>query len=370
MIRLGLVGYGYRADMDRGGRGSSLYELSANGFDDVTPAAICDYSPAALTHAAKIFPESTCYDDYETMIAEAALDAVIIATPATYHADLACQALARGIHVLSEIPSVTSHEEAAKLWAAEQASDAIYMTGSNTNFRGYIDTAVDLQRRDLLGEPVYLESEYIHDLRELYADSPWRTTYEPIRYCTHGLGPLLRLIDDDIVTATCFGTGRHLPDTQDDKGHDFMAALFRTASNVVIKFTASFANEAGLHYWNYRVFTTKGIFERTGPAYTSMKPVPAECPRTLFYSKDLPLTNNRVELPIGDMPAAYVKNPKAKGHGGIDFAMLDAWFQAIRDGAPSPLSLREGLRMSLPGISAAESAKQNGTPVTIRYPWS
>ena len=37
--------------------------------------------------------------------------------------------------------------------------------------------------------------------------------------------------------------------------------------------------------------------------------------------------------------------------------------------APSPVSLREGLRMTLPGIFANESASCEGKTVRISYPW-
>ena len=149
-----------------------------------------------------------------------------------------------------------------------------------------------------------------------------------------------------------------------------MSALFRTRSNVIVHFTASFINEIGEQYRLSRVFTTKGSFERTNAQRTSAGYVPAESPRTLFYSKDLPLYNNRIELPVAEMPPAYANNPKATGHGGIDYAMLDAFIKAIREGLPSPVSLKEGLRMTLPGTFAAESARRGGELTHIKYPWS
>lgn len=367
-IRLGVVGCGYNPAKNRGGRGFGVFRQACEGFDGVAAAAACDLLPEALENARKVFPEIACHEDYDQMLDESGVDALIIGTPATCHAEFAAKALAKNVHVLSEIPSVTSLEEANLLWNAHQKSDAIYMTGSNANFRGYIDAAVDLKRRGILGEPIYMESEYIHDVQSYFDRTTWRANYMPIKYCTHSLGPLLRLIDEDFVSATCFDTGGKL--NGDPEQHDFMAALFRTPSGVVTRFVASFINEAGFHYWNYRVFTDKGMFERTSPQYTSMGYVPAESPRTLFYSKELPLTTNRVELPIGDMPPAYANNPKAKGHGGVDYAMLDAFFKAVRTGGPSPISLRDGLRMSLPGVFAAESARRGGELVEIKYPWS
>lgn len=364
-IRLGVVGYGVSAAC---GRGAALFKQAVEGFEDVIPAAVCDLAPEARALAARNHPGIATYEHYDEMLERSGIEAVLVGTPATCHAAFAVKALQANIHVLSEIPSVYAMEEADMLWDAHLKSTALYMTGSNTNFRGYIDAAVDLQKRGLLGKPIYMESEYIHDVRNLLDKTPWRKTYLPIRYCTHSLGPMLRLIDEDLKWVTCFDTGSHLNKAPDE--HDFMVALFRTASNVVVRFVASFINEAGSHIWQYRVFTDKGMFERTCGQDTAMGCDPADRPRTLFYSKDLPLTTCRVDLPVGDMPPAHANNPKAQGHGGIDFAMLDAFFKAIREGLPSPISLKDGLRMSLPGLFAAESARQGGALVRIAYPWS
>ncbi len=366
-IQLGVVGYGHNPKL-QSGRGGGLFRQSVEGFENVIPTAVCDIAPEALAMARERFPNIATFNNFDEMLDTTSLNAVIVGTPATSHAAFAVKALAKGINVLSEIPCVFTVEEAQTLWDAHLKSRALYMTGSNTNFRGYIDAAVDLKQRGILGDPIYAESEYIHNMRSEFETTPWRKTYEPIRYCTHSLGPLLRLIDEDLEWVTCFDTGSHLE--KDPDQHDFMAALFRTRSNVVVRFVASFINEAGHHIWQYRIFTTKGTFERTAGQYTSMGYVPAESPRTLFYSKELPLTKNRVELPVGDMPPAHADNPKAAGHGGIDYAMLDAFFTAIREGSPSPVSLRDGLRMTLPGLYAAESARNGGALTRILYPWS
>ena len=69
------------------------------------------------------------------------------------------------------------------------------------------------------------------------------------------------------------------------------------------------------------------------------------------------------------MPPAYAGNPDAAGHDGIDYAMLDHFFTALLTGSPAPISLKEGLAMTLPGIYAEESAKRGGEVIRIRYPW-
>ena len=77
-----------------------------------------------------------------------------------------------------------------------------------------------------------------------------------------------------------------------------------------------------------------------------------------------------VEQPGNNMPFEYSKNPKAGGgHGGMDYAMLDRFFAALQNGTEAPIPLKEGLRMTLPGIYAEESAKRGGEVLSIRYPW-
>ena len=44
-------------------------------------------------------------------------------------------------------------------------------------------------------------------------------------------------------------------------------------------------------------------------------------------------------------------------------------FKALQNGDPAPISLKEGLAMSIPGIYAAESAKRGGEVLKMRYPW-
>lgn len=364
-IRFGLVGFGSPHGKYNSGRGGGLFQQAVAGFEGIVPAAVCDISRASLAQARKIFPGIKTFTDYDRMLASAQLDALLVGTPAPLHAEFAVKALRKNIHVLSEIPVVAGLKEIRALWAAHKKSRALYMAAANPNFLGWLEAAADLKRKGLFGDPIYVEASYIHDLRGYFARTPWRETFEPIRYCTHSLGPVLRLIDEDLDWVSCFDTGSHIGKV---KGrHDVMAALFRTKSNVVVRLLVSFINNYLGSGHSFRFFTTKGCFERT-PSYSTR--IETSDVRTLFYSVDLPVFNNWIELPIAEMPPAYALNPRAAGHGGIDYAMLDAFFKAVRAGGPSPISLKEGLRMTLPGIYAAESARRGGKLTRIQYPWS
>lgn len=49
--------------------------------------------------------------------------------------------------------------------------------------------------------------------------------------------------------------------------------------------------------------------------------------------------------------------------------MLDNFFKVLAGEKGEVINLRDGLRMTLPGIYAEESAKRGGEVLTMYYPW-
>ena len=350
-MKLGIVGFGMR--------GRSLAALAKKSFG-IEPAAICDAMAPGLEAVKGDYPGTRLYASFERMLDEVQLDALLVETPAASHAALCAEALSRRIPVMSDVPAVATVEEAGLLWQAQQAGNGFYMLGANTNLWGFADEAVDLVARGVLGRPYFMEAEYIHDIREYFDKTPWRKNYESIRYCTHSLGPLLRLIDEDLEWVSCFDTGSHI--NRQDGQHDAMTATFRTRSNVVVRLLTSFINTYPAWGHAYRVYGTKGYFER-GRGCEGIGAA-----KTLYYSSDCHDKKALHEIPAGEMPKG-VGEGAVDEHGGVDYALLKLFFTAVRDGAPSPIPLREALRMTLPGIAAAESARQGGALTRIRYPW-
>ena len=366
-IRFGVVGLGHR--------GRYVARLAADSFPCTEFVAACDIDPLLWSETqwmqekplAEIYPEVGFHTDYGEMLEKNALDLVLVETGADVHADFCIRALQKNINVFSDIPSVATLDEANRLWQAERNSSARLMTGANANEWGFINALVDLYRKGLLGEPYYMEAEYIHASRlkpeanPIMVHSPWRRTLPPIRYCTHSLGPLLRIMKEVLRYAICVGTGVHVnPESQKD---DMQAALFQTESGVTIRLLRNGCCRAFFGHHSFRVFGTKGYFERIDQRGKTP-------PVVRFRSDELYGADTLTELPINTMPNEYADNPAAKGHGGVDYALLDHLFTAMLAGAPEfPISLKEGLLMTLPGIYAAESAKRGGEKLTIHYPW-
>ena len=363
-IRLGVVGLGHR--------GREMLKLAA-GFDCVIPVAACDiltrnfYETQWLSDKplSEMYPDMLFFEDYDKMLEEANLDLVIVETGADIHAEFCCKALAKNINVFSDIPNVASLKEAKELWEIAQKSSAIIGTGANPNEQKFAVLLRDFHRDGLLGNPYYMEAEYIHWTMpksetsvHLNENGNWRRLLCPIRYCTHSLGPLLAILDEPIRTVSAFGTGKHSPESIKD---DMQCAQFQTASGVVIRLLRNGRCRAKIGHHNYRVFGTEGYMERIERfdqpmiRYNSMK------------SPDVELQEITGEF----MPPEYANDEKAKqaGHGGMDYALLDHFFKALLAGEKAPIDLKAGLEMTLPGIYAEESIKRGGELIPVKYPW-
>ncbi|MBQ9482326.1 MAG: Gfo/Idh/MocA family oxidoreductase [Clostridia bacterium] len=367
-IRLGVVGLGHR--------GRQMFHLSGISFDYVIPVAACDlfsrnwYKKQWLMDKpmAEYFPETEFYDSYDEMLEKAGLDAVLVETGADVHANFCVKALEHNVNVLTDIPVVANLEEADILWKAAQKSKAIISVGANPNEQKFACMLKDFYESGKLGKPYYMEAEYIHWSlpnsefhKGITENGDWRKLLCPIRYCTHSLGPLLAILDEDLKEVSCFGTGQHADSSEYEEGNkkdDMSCAQFRTDSGVVVRLLRNGRCRAAIGNHNYRVFGTEGYMERIDRL---------DKPTIRFNSmKDNPELQ---EISGEFMPPAYADNPNAVGHGGMDYAILDKFFNALKNGLPAPISLKEGLAMTLPGIYAEESSKRGGEIVKMLYPW-
>ena len=366
-LRIGVVGLGHR--------GRELTKI-AGVFDQVEIAAVCDIRPhnwyqqqwLCDVPLSEMFPDTVFYEDYDKMLEIANLDAVIVETGADIHTEFCIKALEKNINVLSDIPNVATLKEAEDLWQASFKSKAVIYTGANANYQKLVVLLKDFYKKGLLGKPYCMEAEYIHwsmpnsnESVHLNENGDWRKLLIPIRYCTHSLGPLLTILEEDLRKVSCFGTGQHAlkEEYNDTKKDDMMCAQFQTESGVVIRLMRNGRCRAKIGHHNYRIFGTEGYFEKID-RYSN--PV-------IRYNSTKELDTNMKETGGEYTPPAYANNPKAVGHGGVDYAMLDNFFKALAGENAEVVTLREGLAMTLPGIYAEESAKRGGEVLTMYYPW-
>lgn len=97
-------------------------------------AAICDASAELLQRMAAIHEPGKTFLRYADMLADPAIDAVLLAVADQFHVPLALQALQAGKHVLVEKPLGANAEECEPLRQAVRRSGCILQVGHNRRF--------------------------------------------------------------------------------------------------------------------------------------------------------------------------------------------------------------------------------------------
>jgi predicted dehydrogenase len=117
-VRVGQVGLGYW--------GKNL----VRNFDDLADLAwLCDSSEQLRTEFAARYPRTRVTGDFDDLLSDESLDAVVIATPVPTHHLLARRALAAGKHVFVEKPPAMRESEMAELVALAEEKGLVLMPG-------------------------------------------------------------------------------------------------------------------------------------------------------------------------------------------------------------------------------------------------
>jgi predicted dehydrogenase len=103
--------------------------------------AICDVAGDLLTRMSAMWLPEKSYRDYEQMLADPNVDAVIIATSDAFHVPASLRALAAGKHVLCEKPIGVGTEEIRALKQAVTSSGKVFQVGHMKRFDPGIQAA-------------------------------------------------------------------------------------------------------------------------------------------------------------------------------------------------------------------------------------
>jgi predicted dehydrogenase len=345
------------------GRGAS-FRAAFDAHPITRIHAICDIRREALAEAAQRLGASETYTDYHEMIERSDIDAVVIGTPMQFHASQAIAALARHIHVLSEVTAAISIDECRALVAAALRSNAIYMMAENYTYYKSNVLVKELARRGLFGEVYYAEGEYLHELKDLNEITRWRrrwqTGIDGITYGTHSLGPILQWMPGDrVVRVCCAGSGHHYQDPRGDayENQDTCVMLAQTARGALLKIRVDMLSERPHAMTNYSLQGTKGCYESARSPQERHKVWLAD------LSPDKNTWTDLAELEEEYMPDMWRDPPEAAlraGHGGGDYFEVLDFVRTIVDGTPCPIGIHEAMDMTLPGLVSQASIAAGG----------
>jgi predicted dehydrogenase len=149
MIRVAMVGMGKMG----------LSHLAiVRAHPEVNLVAGCD-STTYLTDVLSKHAALKCYSDYDRLLEEEQLDAVIIATPSKLHASMVEKALQKGIHVFCEKPFILDVKDGERLIALAESKNLVTQVGYHYRFVGAFQEAARIVKSGALGAIHHVRAE-------------------------------------------------------------------------------------------------------------------------------------------------------------------------------------------------------------------
>jgi predicted dehydrogenase len=153
MIGIGVIGYGYW--------GPNLVRNFTDQSESQV-AVVCDQRRERLAQAERRYPGVRVTTDPFDLIADPAVDAVVIATPVGLHFELATAALRAGKHVLVEKPMTSTSDQASRLIDDAARRQLVLMVDHTFVYTGAVQKIQTLVAQRELGDIYYYDSVRIN----------------------------------------------------------------------------------------------------------------------------------------------------------------------------------------------------------------
>ena len=200
MTSVGVVGLGYW--------GPNL----ARNFDRLPGVELrwlCDASEEARERWAAAFPSARATASLDDLLADETLDAVVVATPVSTHAELATRVLAAGKHCFVEKPLGRSEEEAAAVVEAAREAGRILMVGHLLEYHPGVERLAELVESGDLGDLLYIYSNRLNLGKHRQDENAlWSLG-------AHDVSVILRLVGEEPVECSAVGQGYVKPNVED-----------------------------------------------------------------------------------------------------------------------------------------------------------
>ncbi|HHM23461.1 MAG TPA: Gfo/Idh/MocA family oxidoreductase [Bacteroidetes bacterium] len=153
MLNVAVVGLGYWGpNLLR-----NLYELNRT-----RKLLACDLKPSNLERVKNRYPTVELSTDYDDLLKNGEVDAVVIATPVSTHFPLAKRALEAGKHVFVEKPFTAKREEAEELISLAEKNGRVLMVGHTFEFSPPVLKIKELLQQRELGEIFYISASRVN----------------------------------------------------------------------------------------------------------------------------------------------------------------------------------------------------------------
>ena len=385
-VRLGFIGVG--------GRGTDLMNLALNS-NDVIVKAICDIKPEAVLNAQKLVEEagqpkpegySKSENSYLDLVRREDLDGIVIATPWLWHTPMAVASMKAGKYTAVEVPAATTIEECWDLVNTSEETGMPCMILENVCYRRDVMAILNMVKQGLFGELIHCQCGYQHNLRPVkfnpgvefgpgaIGEAEWRTLHSINRngdiYPTHGLGPVANYLDinrgNRFISLTSVATkSRGLHDyivktAGEDhpnadiifKLGDIVTTLIRCNNGETILISHD-TNLPRPYSLGFRVQGTKGLWMNDGDQIylDGISQFDEWEPAASYLEKyDHPLWKK------------YEVQAEGAGHGGMDFFVVHAFIESVKNKVQPPLDVYDAAAWSVVSPLSERSIANGGEP--------
>jgi predicted dehydrogenase len=387
-VRIGMVGVGNR------GTGLVRNLLHIPG---VEIPAICDINEANLKNAQALVekagrkvPEgySKGLEDFRRLVAREDLDAVMTATPWEWHTPVCVAAMKAGKYAASEVPAAVTLEECWELVNTSEQTGRPCMLLENDCFGRGALMALNLVEQGILGEIVYCQGGYDHDIRSgiiRNGELRWRAVHATKRngnlYPTHPIGPIAwwtninrgnRFTYLTSMSSKSRGLNTYLaktlgPDNPNAKrkfvNGDVNASLIMTENGVIVTLTHdtqlprpySDSGMTSIPLMVLRLQGTEGIFQGSMDRIY----IEGRSPKLHTWEDAAPYYRQY------DHPLWKALGDTAQGseHGGEDYVELHQFVRAVRMGIQTPVDVYDAATWSAIGPLSERSVASKSAPV-------
>jgi predicted dehydrogenase len=171
--------------------------------------AVCDLSEARLQHMKALYPEVTGTANYEELLSDPEIQAVVIAAPVLYHFTLARDALLAGKHVLVEKPLASSSAECEELVTIAEARKLILMVGHTFLYSAAVRKITEIVRSGDIGEIRCINARRLNlGLYQKDINVAWDLAPHDISIILHVLGEFPQVVN-------CQGNAHVTPGIED-----------------------------------------------------------------------------------------------------------------------------------------------------------
>ena len=303
---------------------------------------------------------------------------MVISTAWDSHLDIAMYAMERGIPAGVEVGGAYSLDSLWRLVRCYERSGTPVMLLENCCYGRLELLALNMKRLGLLGKIVYCEGGYCHDLREQIAFGLENRHYRFLQYKnrntenypTHEIGPIAKLLDINCgnrflslhsVSTKSVGMQEYIEAHGPErlKGETFnQGDIISTTIKCQNGEAVNIVLDTSLPRYYSRRFTVRGSKGIISEDNMSVYLAKEHTEEILDWSPEFNNINKYYEK--YDHPLWRNYDQKG-GHGGLDWLVMTAFFNAVKDKKPMPVDVYDMATYMAITVLAEESLATGNT---------